>query len=64
MSLVALVAGAILLTVVLLDAFQTIILPRRPVGRIRITRAFIVRPGSPGEGWPTVCALVHGASIF
>ena len=28
--------------VVLLDAFQTIILPRRPVGRLRITRMFFL----------------------
>lgn len=50
MSLVALVAGAILLTVVLLDAFQTIILPRRPVGRFRITRAFYRSTWQPWRG--------------
>ena len=36
------VAGILLLTLVLLDAFQTIILPRRPVGRLRITRLFFL----------------------
>ena len=40
MRFVALVSGFLLLAVVLLDAFQTIILPRRPVGQMRITRIF------------------------
>ena len=35
-------AGCVLLAFVLLDAFQTIILPRRPVGRFRITRLFFL----------------------
>lgn len=40
-------AGLLLLAVVLLDAFQTIILPRRPVGRLRITRIFFLLTWSP-----------------
>jgi hypothetical protein len=32
---------------VALDAFQTIILPRRPAGRLRITRAFIILTWTP-----------------
>lgn len=40
MRSLAVLAGAVLLAVVLLDAFQSIILPRRPVGRVRITRIF------------------------
>ncbi len=40
MRFLALVGGAVLLVVVLLDAFQSIILPRRPVGRFRITSFF------------------------
>ncbi len=40
MHTVALLGGMGVLLVVLLDAFQTIILPRRPVGRLRITRLF------------------------
>ena len=40
MRFLALVGGAVLLVVVLLDAFQSIILPRRPVGRFRITSVF------------------------
>ena len=35
-------AGCVLLAFVLLDAFQTIILPRRPVGRFRVTRLFFL----------------------
>lgn len=35
------------LGVVLLDAFQTIVLPRRPVGRIRITRIFFLATWGP-----------------
>ena len=42
MYLSALLAGFFLLALVLLDAFQTIILPRRPVGRFRITRLFFM----------------------
>jgi hypothetical protein len=34
--------GCVFLAGVLLDAFQTIILPRRPVGRFRITRLFFL----------------------
>lgn len=39
------------LGLVLLDAFQTIILPRRPVGRLRITRLFFLATWVP---WTTV----------
>ena len=42
MRFVAVIAGEVLLALVLLDAFQSIILPRRPVGRFRITRLFFV----------------------
>jgi hypothetical protein len=40
MHIIAAVFGCAFLASVLLDAFQTIILPRRPVGRFRITRVF------------------------
>jgi hypothetical protein len=39
--------GCVFLTGVLLDAFQTIILPRRPVGRLRITRLFFIATWRP-----------------
>ncbi|MFZ0743630.1 MAG: potassium channel family protein [Terracidiphilus sp.] len=40
MRTLALIAGVVCLFVVLLDAFQTIILPRRATGRFRLTRIF------------------------
>ncbi len=40
MRILALVAGIVCLLTVLLDAFQTIILPRRAAGRFRLTRIF------------------------
>jgi hypothetical protein len=42
MHAASMIAGILLLGLVLLDAFQTIILPRRPVGRFRITRLFFL----------------------
>jgi hypothetical protein len=42
MRLAYLLPGIFLLAFVLLDAFQTIILPRRPVGRFRITSLFFM----------------------
>lgn len=52
MHVVAIILGGVLLAGVLLDAFETIILPRRPVGRFRITRLFFLMTWTP---W---CALV------
>ncbi|HWG17023.1 MAG TPA: potassium channel family protein [Acidobacteriaceae bacterium] len=42
MRTAALIAGLLLCLSVLVDAFQTIILPRRPVGHLRITRLFYI----------------------
>jgi hypothetical protein len=42
MRIAALIVGLLFCTGVVLDAFQTIILPRRPVGRFRITRFFYI----------------------
>jgi hypothetical protein len=47
MHLIALIAGLICCLAVALDAFQTIILPRRPAGRLRITRAFFILTWTP-----------------
>lgn len=44
------VAGAVLLAVVLWDAFETIILPRRVSGRIRLTRLFYRLTWKPWRG--------------
>jgi hypothetical protein len=47
MRIVTLVAGVICLFAVLLDAFQTIILPRRASGRFRLTRIFYAATWKP-----------------
>ncbi|WP_213804647.1 potassium channel family protein [Granulicella sp. dw_53] len=47
MHLVALIAGLICCLGVALDAFQTIILPRRPTGRLRITTLFFALTWGP-----------------
>lgn len=46
-SLLALLLGFVCLLGVVLDAFQTIILPRRPKGRFRITRLFFLLTWQP-----------------
>lgn len=56
MHVLAVLFGVVFLTGVLLDAFQTIILPRRPVGRFRITRLFFLATWGPwrwlAQRWP------------
>jgi hypothetical protein len=56
MHVVAILFGCFFLAGVLLDAFQTIILPRRPVGRFRITRFFFSLTWGPWRwlagNWP------------
>jgi hypothetical protein len=56
MHIMAFVFGCLFLAGVLLDAFQTIILPRRPVGRFRITRVFFLATWGPWkwctDHWP------------
>jgi hypothetical protein len=47
MRLLAFAAGVICLFIVLLDAFQTIILPRRASGRFRLTRVFYLVTWAP-----------------
>ena len=49
-------AGILCLLVVLLDAFQTIILPRRATGRLRLTRIFYVLTWIP---WGFVAVRIH-----
>jgi hypothetical protein len=41
------IAGVLCLAVVFLDAFQTIILPRRAAGRLRLTRIFYILTWNP-----------------
>jgi hypothetical protein len=47
LHVVAFIAGLFCFLAVALDAFQTIILPRRPNGRFRITRMFFVATWTP-----------------
>jgi len=51
MHAIAVLSGCLFLLGVLLDAFQTIILPRRPVGRFRITRLFFIMTWGPWVWW-------------
>jgi hypothetical protein len=52
----AIVAGVFLLFSVLLDAFETIILPRRTSSRFRLTRGFYRATWGP---WGWVSSLIH-----
>jgi len=54
MHIAAAILGCFFLAGVLLDAFQTIILPRRPVGRLRLTRVFFLATWGP---WLCLAAL-------
>jgi hypothetical protein len=47
MRLLLMLIGILCLVVVLLDAFQTIILPRRAAGRLRLTRIFYILTWGP-----------------
>ena len=47
MRIAALVVGLVFCASTFIDAFQTIILPRRPVGRLRLTRLFYVATWTP-----------------
>ena len=47
MRIAALIAGLLCCMGAVLDAFQTIILPRRPVGRFRITKFFYILTWTP-----------------
>ena len=57
MQAAAFIAGFLCLLVVLVDAFQTIILPRRASGRFRLTRLFYIATWRP---WLLVARLVNG----
>jgi hypothetical protein len=56
MRILALISGIVCLVVVLLDAFQTIILPRRATGRFRLTRIFYIVTWHP---WVFVASLIR-----
>ena len=60
MHLVLLCIGLLFLGAVLLDAFQTIILPRRPVGRFRLTRIFFLFTWGP---WTFIVRLFRSRRL-
>lgn len=47
MHTVTMICGILCVVIVLLDAFQTIILPRRAAGRLRLTRIFYIATWTP-----------------
>src|SRR5438309_11394948 len=59
MTLLAGFGGALLLAVVLWDAFETIILPRRVNRRLRLTRAFYRATWTP---WAASARLVRAGN--
>ncbi|HEX4155571.1 MAG TPA: potassium channel family protein [Acidobacteriaceae bacterium] len=60
MYIASLVLGLVLLATVLLDAFQTIILPRRPVVRLRLTRFFFTFTWGP---WAAIVRRVRARRV-
>ena len=58
MRIVAFFAGFACLFIVLLDAFQTIILPRRATGRFRLTRMFYIATWRP---WAFFTRRLHNS---
>lgn len=60
MRVLTVLFGFLLLSVVLLDAFQSIILPRRPVGRFRITRLFFIATWRP---WRSITGRLNARGL-
>jgi len=60
MQIVALIAGLVCCLGVALDAFQTIILPRRPAGRLRITQLFYLLTWGP---WSAVAQRIGNKKV-
>jgi len=58
MQILAFAAGVACLFIVLLDAFQTIILPRRATGRFRLTRIFYLATWKP---WALLASRIGNA---
>ncbi|MGA8088069.1 MAG: potassium channel family protein [Terracidiphilus sp.] len=56
MQVFTMLSGILCLMVVLLDAFQTVILPRRAAGRLRLTRIFYILTWIP---WRFVAVRIH-----
>ncbi len=60
MRSVAFILGLLCLLTVLLDAFQTMILPRRPQGRFRITRLFFILTWRP---WHLMARRIRSVKV-
>ena len=60
MRIAAFIAGLIFCSSAVLDAFQTIILPRRPVGRFRITKFFYIATWMP---WATLARHTRNPKV-
>ena len=60
MHVAALIAGLFCILGVGLDAFQTIVLPRRPTGRFQITRIFFVATWAP---WVAMAARASNKKV-
>ncbi len=58
MHFLSVIVGLLALGVVLLDAFETVILPRRATGKLRLTRLFYVTTWS---AWCALAGKVRGA---
>ena len=56
MRTLTMIVGILCVVVVLLDAFQTVILPRRAAGRLRLTRIFYIATWAP---WRFVAVRMH-----
>ena len=56
MFVFSLIVGIACLLLVLLDAFQTVILPRRPSGHLRLTRLFYISTWGP---WSWLAARIR-----
>lgn len=56
MQALTMAGGILCILVVLLDAFQTIILPRRAAGRLRLTRIFYIATWIP---WRSLAMKIH-----
>jgi hypothetical protein len=57
MRSIAGIVGLLFILLILVDAFQTIILPRRPSGRFRITRLFYIATWTP---WAAIAGRLRG----
>jgi hypothetical protein len=56
MRTLTMIVGILCVVVVLLDAFQTVILPRRAAGRLRLTRIFYIATWVP---WRFIAVRIH-----